>query len=143
MTCASLSILKSHTVDECNHLIDDPCVVGLECCSFATLKYVSFPQLVPFSGITFLEPFVYSHPCFHAGPILRRAHSTVPGTFRVNGSFNVLVLFLARGKNQTTSSRTCQQNLSSMALIVPLTQLVWRLANIDSLRKGFVLALGV
>lgn len=102
-------------------------------------KDIPFPQLVPLNAITFPEVFVPSHPYFHAGPLLLlyQIHSELKGVSLV------LVLFLARGKNETTSSRTCQQNLSSMALIVPLTQLVWRLANIDSLRKGFVLALGV
>lgn len=69
-----------------------------------------------------------------AGPIL-----AAPGTFRVNGSFSCTGAF--SGERQELHS--FQQNLPSMALIVPSTQLVWRLANIDSLRKGFVLALGV
>lgn len=133
MTCASLLVLKSHTVDECNNLIDDLSVVGLRCCSFATPNRHVISSTGPFQCnnlSSFCVPTSILS-CWSSPP-------TVPATFRVNGSFCCTGAF----SGQRQESNNFQQNLSSMALTVPLTQLVWRLANIDSLRKGFVLALG-
>lgn len=142
MACASIFDLKFHRVHDCSSLIGDPCVVGQGCCSFVTLKrHVISWASGPFqcnnsarSSSLHAQVHAFMLFLFSKGLVLGPT-----GTVRVNGTFSSTGSF----SGQRQESHNFQQNLPTMALIVPLTQLVWRLANIDSLKKGFVLAVGV